>query len=137
MKEFLGEEVQLKEWQRAGQKSQGTLFHLVLYPILLPHLPATNEQSSLKINQYERFLSIIPIPRVTEEKSQVSPLSTLPTEFDDLFQMQLNAFFDPDVPNAMITDQITPELIKSLDEYFLVELFQRCLPPHDLFDLLD
>ena len=45
--------------------------------------------------------------------------------------------FDPDVPNAIITDQITHELIKYLDEHVSVELFQPCLAPHDLFDLLD
>ena len=225
MKEFFGDDFQLKEWKRFGvaaeKTSPWTLFDLVVYQILFQNLSASNEQidafyriflneyeTSLQIDPYERSLASIPLARPAEEKTKASPLPTLPSEFDELFKVQMTNFFDqsanlralflrellhqlvqlraeiqdkeiffdvqlnqhfhflkdqlkfsgttnfddelnakiyreifrllfdPQLPNAVITDEVLHDLIKYLDEHFHVELFQRSLAPHDLFDLL-
>ena len=56
------------------------------------------------------------------------------TEFiyKNIFQILFNSTY----PNEIITEQIYHDLIKYLDEQFQVSIFENCLAPHDLFDLL-
>lgn len=44
--------------------------------------------------------------------------------------------FNKEFPNEIITEEIYHDLIKYLDEQFQPNIFENCLAPHDLFDLL-
>lgn len=52
--------------------------------------------------------------------------------YKNIFQILFNKNF----PNDIITEEIYHDLIKYLDEQFQVNIFQNCLLPYDLFDLL-
>jgi hypothetical protein len=53
-----------------------------------------------------------------------------------IYRQIFHILFESTVPNAIITDDVYHDLLKYLDEQFHVDIFQRCLSPHDLFDLL-
>lgn len=52
--------------------------------------------------------------------------------YKNIFEILFNQNF----PNDIITEDIYHDLIKYLDEQFQANIFQNCLVPHDLFDLL-
>ena len=62
---------------------------------------------------------------------------TLANDMNEYIYKQIfQILFEKTFPNEIITDEIYHDLIKYLDEQFHVQIFQRCLQPHDLFDLL-
>jgi hypothetical protein len=56
--------------------------------------------------------------------------------YEYIYKNIFEILFNKNFPNDILTEEIYHDLIKYLDEQFQPQIFQNCLSPHDLFDLL-
>ena len=56
--------------------------------------------------------------------------------YEYIYKTIFEILFNINYPNEILTEEIYHDLIKYLDEQFQPTIFQQCLAPHDLFDLL-
>ena len=104
-----------------------------LLQVLVQQHPELDDKSlylAIQLNSHLAFLK----DQVKLAASQSESITDDLTEF--IYRQIFRLLFDVDLPNALITDQIYHDLIKYLDEHFSPSIFERCLTPHDLFDLL-
>ena len=101
-----------------------------LLQMLVERHPELEEKSLFLEIQLNRHLHFLKDQVKFSTDSQADQM----TEF--IYRQIFRFLFDDQLPNSIITEQIYHDLLAYLEEHFSPSIFERCLPPHDLFDLL-
>ncbi|CAM4878013.1 unnamed protein product [Rotaria socialis] len=115
---------------------QNDLSHIFLRQIL-QILSTINSE----INDKQIYIEIQLNPNLQFLKDQIKLKDinneTIQNDINEcIYKNIFEILFNKDFPNDIITEDIYHDLIKYLDEQFHINIFQNCLSPYDLFDLL-